>query len=109
VRRFHGHVSTAPADEMKIFAAGQINDKRDGGFVDIDVAGADAMMEDGILQRIDFESQSRAILAMNTHKVNGFSDRKARRQKQKTENCPMTYAHSGSLTSRPELIAAIIP
>jgi hypothetical protein len=82
VRGPHGHVATSSTDVMKVRTGQQIDDERNGRFVDIDFTGEYAVMNDRVFKGVYFEVQCHVVFAMNTNQVECFGKRKPRREEQ---------------------------
>lgn len=85
IRGPHGHVATSSTDVMEVRTGHQIDDERNGRFVDIDFTGEYAVMNDGAFKGVYFEVQRHVVLAMNTDEVKCFRKRKPRREEQLTD------------------------
>ena len=78
---------------MEVRAGHQIDDERNGRFVDIDFTGEYAVMNDGVFKGVYFEVQRHVVFAMNTDQVECFSERQAGREEQLTDEHPTTQTH----------------
>lgn len=85
IRGPHGHVATSSTDVMEVRTGHQIDDERNGRFVDIDFTGEYAVMNDGVFKGVYFEVQCHVEFAMNTDEVKCFRKRKAGREEQLTD------------------------
>jgi len=85
IRGPHGHVATSSTDVMEVGTGHQIDDERNGRFVDIDFTGEYPVMNDGAFKGVYFEVQRHVVLAMNTDEVKRFGKRKPRREEQLTD------------------------
>ena len=66
IRGPHGHIASSSTDVMEVRTGHQIDDERNGRFVDIDFTGEYAVMNDGAFKGVYSEVQRHVVLPMNT-------------------------------------------
>ena len=75
---------------MEVRTGHQIDDERNGRFVDIDFTGEYAIVNDGVFKGVYFEVQRHVVFAMNTDEIECFRKRKPRLEEQLTDYHPVT-------------------
>ena len=70
---------------MEVRTGHQIDDERNGRFVDIDFTGEYAIVNDGVFKGVYFEVQRHVEFAMNADEVECFRKRKSGWEEQLTD------------------------
>ena len=70
---------------MEVRTRHQIDDERNGRFVNIDFTGEYAVVNDDVFKGVYFEVQRHLEFSMNTDEVKCFGKRKPRREEQLTD------------------------
>ena len=85
IRGPHGYIATSSTDVMEVRTGHQIDDERNGRFVDIDFTGEYAIVNDGVFKGVYFEVQRHLEFSMNTNEVECFGKRKPQREERLTD------------------------